>query len=158
MHKKELLRRSGLACLTIAFLACVLSLLFLNTHLLQRRAFAYATSEENKGGVVWKLSGESGNEWTIRDDGGAVLATEKFAQEDAIDNTYAVRPTMAAEAFGVRYSTTIDLAESHTGGCNKLGFMYYLDAENWVFVKLSSWGGPDLVRERDGKDRRVRNL
>lgn len=78
MHKKELLRRSGLACLTIAFLACVLSLLFLNTHLLQRRAFAYATSEENKGGVVWKLSGESGNEWTIRDDGGAVLATRKI--------------------------------------------------------------------------------
>ena len=151
MHKKELLRRSGLACLTIAFLACVLSLLFLNTHLLQRRAFAYATSEENKGGVVWKLSGESGNEWTIRDDGGAVLAREKFAQEDAIDNTYAVRPTMAAEAFGVRYSTTIDLAESHTGGCNKLGFMYYLDAENWVFVKLSSWGGPDSFGNVTGK-------
>lgn len=143
------LRKKTIACLVCALLVCLMTLLFVNLNFLTARA--YTTGEQTAGGVTWKTSGEEGAVWTIGEDGSGVLTTQSYAQEDAIDNTFAVRPTMAEEAFGEYYTTHIKIEESHTGGANKIGFMYYLDADNYVFVKLSSWGGDTAAGNITGK-------
>ena len=143
------MRKKTIACLVCALLACLMALAFVNLGFLTARA--YTTGEQTAGGVTWKTSGEEGAVWTIAEDESAVLTTQSYAQEDAIDNTYAVRPTMADEAFGEYYTTHIKIEESHTNGANKIGFMYYLDADNYVFVKLSSWGGDSAFGNITGK-------
>ena len=94
------LRKKTIACLVCALLVCLMTLLFVNLNFLTARA--YTTGEQTAGGVTWKTSGEEGAVWTIGEDGSGVLTTQSYAQEDAIDNTFAVRPTMADEAFGER--------------------------------------------------------
>lgn len=143
------MRKKTIACLVCALLACLMALAFVNLGFLTARA--YTTGEQTAGGVTWKTSGEDGAVWTIGEDGSAVLTTQSHAQEDAIDNTYAVRPTMADEAFGEYYTTHIKIEESHTNGANKIGFMYRIDADNYVFIKLSSWGGPSAAGNITGK-------
>ena len=115
------MRKKTIACLVCALLACLMALAFINLNFLTARA--YTTGEQTVGGVTWKTSGEEGAVWTIGEDGSGVLTTQSYAQEDAIDNTFAVRPTMADEAFGEYYTTHIKIEESHTGGANKVGFM-----------------------------------
>lgn len=143
------MRKKTIACLVCALLACLMALAFVNLGFLTARA--YTTGEQTAGGVTWKTSGEDGAVWRIAEDGSAVLTTQSHAQEDAIDNTYAVRPTMADEAFGEYYTTHIKIEESHTNGANKIGFMYRIDADNYVFIKLSSWGGDTAVGNITGK-------
>ena len=143
------MRKKTIACLVCALLACLMALAFVNLGFLTARA--YTTGEQTAGGVTWKTSGEEGAVWTIGEDGSAILTTQSHAQEDAIDNTYAVRPTMADEAFGEYYTTHISIEESHSGKANKIGFMYRIDADNYVFVKLSSWGGDSAFGNITGK-------
>ena len=142
-------RKSLIACLAFALAACLAALLYVNLGFL--KAWAYTEGKQEVDGVTWKTSGQEDAGWTIGKDGSAVLTTQAYAQEDAIDNTFAVRPTMADEAFGERYTTHISIEESHSGGANKIGFMYRIDADNYVFIKLSSWGGPSAAGNITGK-------
>ena len=128
---------------------------------------AYTEQDRTAGDVVWKVNGaHNGEEWTIGDDGSAVLKAD-FVQDQGngtdrlIDKTYAVRPTMAESAFGVRYTATMTVEEAYTeNGCTKFGVIpFFLDQNNYVLVKLSQWqdqaaavinvtgriGGRDLV-------------
>lgn len=142
-------RKSLIACLAFALAACLAALLYVNLGFL--KAWAYTEGKQEVDGVTWKTSGQEDAGWTIGKDGSAVLTTQAYAQEDAIDNTFAVRPTMADEAFGERYTTHISIEESHSGKANKIGFMYRIDADNYVFLKLSSWGGPSSAGNITGK-------
>ena len=128
---------------------------------------AYSEQVRGTGSLTWKVNGASnGAEWTVNEDGTAVLQAA-FVQDQndgfdrLVDKTYAVRPTMAESAFGVRYTATMTVEEAYTeNGCTKFGVIpFFLDQNNYVLVKLSQWqdqaaavinvtgriGGRDLV-------------
>lgn len=128
---------------------------------------SYTEQEKLVDGVVWKVNGaHSGDEWSFDNNGSVTLQADFVQDQDGgldrlIDKTYAVRPTPAETAFGVRFTSQMDVIEAHSeSGCTKFGIIpFYLNQDNYVLVKMSQWqdqlaavinitgkiGGKDLV-------------